>query len=646
VGRYQGIVSALCWTVEACGFFYPDFQECEPPPEGGSERGAYNLGAIYDKGGVGLEKNSSRAIGWYRLSAKWGYAAAQYRLAESLRGQGKEEEALEWYLEASKKGHVSSMLKGGMLLLSKSKKAADGGGGDGSGWEGEGGRLIRQAADSGSGKAMYLLASRENGGIGPWLRKSAESGHVPAMTEWGLALLNGNGSVPVQVHVAAVWLLKAAKGGDAGAQAKIGAMYIEGFPRRIGEQYHEVKDQKEGYRWIHEAAKQGVADAQYAIGLYYLAGQELPHILREERGQKSTHDRYAGFEPKIGKHKAKPRTHKQEMRDQAMLWFRRAAKQGNVEAMWELSQLIISANIHKKVAKLVAVRQEAFGLILGAAEAGMAVAQAEMGHIWREGRWGIVSPNATASAGWFSLAARNGFPSAQLELAYALIGGLGVAKDEVKACGWLERASQAGIAEARYELGARHIGIAPRTVRSVDKNIAIGAENSKGEGGSSPGIRWDAGLGEKLLASAASGGHKEAMLMLGRWCLGVGTKRRREEGLGWLRKAAESGLGEAQKEYGEGLLEDANGKDKAVVEEGVLFLKEAVKNGVAGAAESMKKWTKTLGMQPKAPGGSEATFGSAHLMSDHVLHTEVGRLKIKVRSDQECGWFWAQGLRV
>jgi hypothetical protein len=89
-------------------------------------------------------------------------------------------------------------------------------------------------------------------------------------------------------------------------------------------------------------------------------------------------------------------------------------------------------------------------------------------------------------------------------------------------------------------------------------------------------------------------------------------------------------------EYGVGLLEDANGRDKAVVEEGVLFLKEAVKNGVAGAAESMKKWTKTLGMQPKAPGGSEATFREAHLMSDHVLHTEVGRLKIKVRSGQGC----------
>lgn len=619
--------------------------------EGGSERGAYNLGAIYDKGGPGLQKNSSRAVGWYRLSAKWGYAAAQYRLAESLRIQGKEDEALGWYLEASKKGHVSAMLKGGMLLVSKSKeviesekvveskKVAGDGGGDGSGWEGEGGRLIRQAADAGSGKAMYLLASREDGGIGPWLRKSAEAGHVPAMAEWGLALLNGNGSVPVQLHVAAIWLLKAAKRGDADAQAKIGAMYIEGFPRKIGEQYHEVKDLKEGYRWVHEAAKQGVADAQYAIGLYYMAGQELPHILREEKGQKDTHDRYVGFEPKFGKQKAKPRTHKQEMRDQAMLWFRRAAKQGNVEAMWELSQLLITANRHKKVDRLVAVRQEAFGLILGAAEAGMAVAQAEMGHIWRDGRWGVVSPNATASAGWFSLAARKGFPSAQLELAYALSGGLGVAKDEVKACGWLERASQAGVAEARYELGARHIGTSPRSARSADKNSASETVDSKGAGGeasSSHGIRWDAALGEKLLASAASGGHMGAMLMLGRWCLGIGTKKRREEGLGWLRKAAESGLGEAQMEYGVGLLEDANGRDKAVVEEGVLFLKEAVKNGVAGAAESMKKWTKTLGMQPKAPGGSEATFREAHLMSDHVLHTEVGRLKIKVRSGQGC----------
>lgn len=229
--------------------------------EAGSERGAYNLGAIYEKGGEGLERNASRAVGWYRLSAGWGYSAAQYRLAENLRGNGKEEEALEWYRKAARQGHVQAMLRGGMMLVSHDGDGGDGdgdgvGGGEagGSGWEGEGGMLIRQAADAGSGRAMHLLASREEGGVGPWLRRSAEAGYVPAMSQWGHALLTGNGSVPVQIHVAAVWLLKAAKGGDADAQARIGAMYLQGFPRKIGEQYIELKDHKEGYRWVHVAA--------------------------------------------------------------------------------------------------------------------------------------------------------------------------------------------------------------------------------------------------------------------------------------------------------------------------------------------------------------------------------------------------------
>lgn len=282
---------------------------------------------------------------------------------------------------------------------------------------------------------------------------------------------------------------------------------------------------------------------------------------------------------------------------------------------------------NKKVARLVAVREEAFRLILGAAEAGMAVAQAEMGHIWRDGRWGIVSPNATAAAGWYSVSARNGFPPAQLELAYALIGGVGVAKDEVKACGWLEHASRAGIAEARYELGARHMRIFPRAQSASDQAAGVDGKGAEGDG-VAPEIKWDVALGEKLLSSAASGGHSGAMLMLGRWYLG--RTKRRELGLGWLRRAAEAGVGEAQMEYGVGVLEGADAKNKAAAEEGMRFLKEAVKNGVAGATESMKLWTKTLGMLPKAPGGDGATFVGAHLLSDHELHREVGRLKIKV----------------
>lgn len=601
--------------------------------ERGSARAAFNLGAMFDKGaGDVLRRNNTRAVGWFRLAAGWGHAQSQYRLGASLERQGRREEALGWYRKAAGQGVAGAVLSAGLVLVS------GGAGGEGAGWGGEGEALLRKAAEGGIGRAMYELASREAGGVNPWLKRAAEAGYVPAMSRWGSALLVGEGGIPKQEPVAAEWLEKAAEGGDASAQAQIGVMYLRGFKKAIcDEGFVDVKDEEKGFGWLLAAAKRGWVEAQYMLGQRYASQVELPRVLKEEAGDSGgaeeveKYDRYAPIDPSTVGQKRRGAAKKefQVAREKAEAWLQRAVDGGHAGACWALSRLILSSKkageekggesrrgTKGRIEERDAARRNAFSLVSRAAEGGLPEAQCEMGGIWRDGRWGLVPPNVTASTGWYLQAAMAGFPAAQLELAHALIGGVGVARDEVKAVGWLEHASRGGVLEARVELGARHMGMAARPEAR---------ERLVGESGGG-GIRWDETLGEKLVRSAAEGGHTGAMVMLGRWLAGRG---RAEEGAEWVVRAARAGVGEAQLEAGLKMLE-AGAKDAVARSEGMRLVKEAVRNGVEGAAAKHKEWVAALGLQPKAPGGEAGSFAGAHLVEKHELHAECGRLGVKV----------------
>lgn len=78
------------------------------------------LAEQYDKGGLGLPKDTKRAFYWYYEAAKLGEAKAMsavaYYFFRGLHGVLDETAAVHWYHEAAKAGHVESMTAYGWML--------------------------------------------------------------------------------------------------------------------------------------------------------------------------------------------------------------------------------------------------------------------------------------------------------------------------------------------------------------------------------------------------------------------------------------------------------------------------------------------------------------------------------------------------
>jgi septal ring-binding cell division protein DamX len=84
-------------------------------------------------------------------------------------------------------------------------------------------------------------------------------------THYAVAMLYWKGEgVPVDYRRAHEWLLKAAKMGHAGAQAKLGFMYTDGTT--------VTQDYDQAFDWFSKAARGGNVDGMYNLGIFYLYG--------------------------------------------------------------------------------------------------------------------------------------------------------------------------------------------------------------------------------------------------------------------------------------------------------------------------------------------------------------------------------------
>ncbi len=101
--------------------------------------------------------------------------------------------------------------------------------------------------------ADWQTAAREGDGIGRFL--------LGLQREHGIGLTR-------DLTAAAEWYRKAADGGHAAAQCKLGRLYLEGkgVPR----------DEALAFRWYHKAAEQGHAAAQHRLGEMYAQGRGVP----------------------------------------------------------------------------------------------------------------------------------------------------------------------------------------------------------------------------------------------------------------------------------------------------------------------------------------------------------------------------------
>jgi TPR repeat protein len=133
---------------------------------------------------------------------------------------------------------------------------------------------------------------------------------------------------------------------------------------------------------------------------------------------------------------------------QAMLWFRRAADQGNPGAMTEVGRM------YAQGLGVTQDPQEALRWFLRAAADGYAPAQTNVGILYFSGIG--VKQDISAGIAWLLKAEAKGEPSAKVSLGLAYLSGVGVEKNERRAIGLFQKAAKQSLPAAQYFLGHCH----------------------------------------------------------------------------------------------------------------------------------------------------------------------------------------------
>jgi len=294
------------------------------------------LGYIY-RSGDGAEKDYEAAVRWYRAAAEQGLSEAQYEL-ECCYEQGcgvtaDLTEAAHWYYYAAEQSYKDAEYKLGCCFY------------NGKGYSqnyAEAAKWYRKAAEHGHVKAMVAIGGMYEGGHGvdmdyaeaaKWYRKAAENGDAKAQFYIGLMYDDGEdleGVEEINYAEAMKWYRKSAEQGYYGASYNICNMYEygKGVPN----------DSYEAFRWYGKAAEQGDDLAKYIIGGMYERGQGVAQNYAEALRcyLEAARGSLPAFTLKnvlydIGRMYFEERGVAKDA-DEAMIWFRKAAENGNIDA--------------------------------------------------------------------------------------------------------------------------------------------------------------------------------------------------------------------------------------------------------------------------------------------------------------------------
>lgn len=214
--------------------------------------------------------------------------------------------------------------------------------------------------------------------------------------------------------------LERAKNGDPAAQTLVAELLSRGLGMR--------RDDKTAAGWYRRAAEQGVPEAQFQYALMLLDGK---YVDKDEK--------------------------------EAFALMQAAAEAGNRFAQFNLAQMIMDREIgDDAVARAVDYYERA-------ARAGLADAQYAMAQVRRNGLGGRKQDLAEARK-WLTLAARQNYDTAQLELGTWLVEGRGGPKDEKSGFNWLMRAAQGGNVAAQNRLAKLYmngLGTGPDSISAA-----------------------------------------------------------------------------------------------------------------------------------------------------------------------------------
>lgn len=359
------------------------------------------------------------------------------------------------------------------------------------------------------------------------LLKKAEAGDVLAMVEVGRAYEDGRnwGKQPkdriwtgekdplIQLERALSWFEKAANQGNAEAQYRLAQLVMPGpfddLPAADGN--NVKKDLAKAIEWLDKAAKQDHPEALTRLGQIYDDGngveidrwKAFTHYTKAAELGHAQAQFVLGLKHYVGDipRKTSPSewdrlVYSVEPRDvaQALMWWQKAAAQGNWTAQFNLAGLYRSGEGVAKDSSLAYTLYEAVAKLADKKEGGTPPAafdaQATLGAMYSLGE-GVPKDDAKAVE-WYQRAASSGQASAQQNLGAAYLRGEGVATDSVLAYAWSNLAGGQG-----KEGASKNRDIAAR--RMTPAEIAEAQRLSSG---------WKVGM---LLAreSGSAGGGKQ-----------------------------------------------------------------------------------------------------------------------------------------
>lgn len=383
--------------------------------------------------------------------AESGDAGAIYLLGFAHEtGQGAEasrEKAMEYYRKGLAKKHADSIYRLSFLLLSSSEDDE----------VQEGRELLENQAETDPAVAGRILGEAFlRGNLTPepapktaisWWKEASDAGDVPSML-FLAQLYDGQFGHPslTDPEQAYAFFVKAAEKGSPSAMVAVGSRLLNSATIK--------RDEKKANEWLNKAIESEEYSAYLALGDYQEnVKKDLKAALGfyekgAEAGQPDSMVRAAVM------HMEGKGTEKNETRGTELLG--QAASAGVAQA-----HLMLAAKIMEEEKPNVG---KAYAHLLTAANAGLPLAQNELGLFYLSGRLGVA--DVSASVSWFTRSAQAGFAAAQNNLAALYERGTGVERNYENAAQLYALAAQQGHATATLALARFH---AAGAATKVDK---------------------------------------------------------------------------------------------------------------------------------------------------------------------------------
>lgn len=235
---------------------------------------------------------------------------------------------------------------------------------------------------------------------------------------------------------------------------------------------------------------------------------------------------------------------------EAAKWFKKSAKQGNIDAQTSLG------TCYRDGYGVEQNYKEAAMWYRKAADRGGVSAQNSLGCCYMLG-WGVDIDKAKAFQ-YFRRAADQGHLGAMRNVAVCYQSGSGVAMDKTEAMKWYIKAAESGDTDSQWLLGrelmsdAKSMNDVKKAVTWFHKAAQLGNENGQYYMGlcceSGIVVEKDLSQAAKWFKKAAEQGLASAQYELGTCYLqGLGVKKDKEKAEKWLRRAAEQGDEDALK---------------------------------------------------------------------------------------------------